>query len=592
MASSDLVPALLRPEAYPWHPAAVELIETHISWVFLAGEYVVKVKRPVVYPFVDHRSLTSRYQSCEDEVRLNRRLTEEVYLDVLPIVRTPAGCLVGGQGAPIEWATVMRRLPAAGMLEPLLRAGTVPSCLADRLATRLIPFHRACAPVCGRSPATAAAATRIVTDNLDEVALFRSAPLGRVQLQLVTTAMRAFIAERSEFLQRRAAGGWIREGHGDLRAEHVCLEPDGTMQVFDCVEFNLGLRCADVASDLAFLLMDLARLGAPAVAASLLALYRGAGIDLPDDLLRFSWAHRALVRAKVACLSLAFASPGRARRLATEAAGYLDLATVAALTVRPVLIVMTGLSGTGKSTVAHRVARALGARRFASDVVRKALAGIEGPAPAAWGEGIYGPDLTKETYSQLFALADERLAAGEPVVLDATFLDAAQRVQAAAVAARHGARLVLLETICDEGTVAARLAARTAEGQSASDASFATYRRQRAAVTASPPPVPAGALLIQVNTDEPLPLSLDRLWAAMACQNLVQTSLPSIALPLDSPTSASVQGARARIADQQLIPTGRTVSHRMARDSLLSPWGPEQAAALTVEAFSSEERHA
>jgi aminoglycoside phosphotransferase family enzyme/predicted kinase len=471
--------------------------------------------------------LTRRYQSCEDEVRLNRRLTEEVYLDVLPIVRTPAGCLVGGQGAPIEWATVMRRLPAAGMLEPLLRAGTVPPLLADRLAARLLPFHRTCAPVCGRSPATAAAATRIVTDNLDELSPFRAAPLGPVQLQLVAAAMRQFLVEHDDLLQQRAAAGWIREGHGDLRAEHICLEPNGVMQIFDCVEFNRDLRCADVASDLAFLLMDLTRLGAPQVAATLFARYREAGLVRPTDLLRWYWAHRALVRAKVACFGVATASPGRAHQLTSEAADYLDLASTATLTVRPALIVMTGLSGTGKSTVARRLARALGARRFASDVVRKALAGFDGSAPAAWGKGIYRPELTRATYDQLFALAEDRLAMGEPVVLDATFLDPDQRAAAAAAASRHNVPLVLVETTCDEATVATRLAARTKHGQAVSDASFATYLRQRAAITASPPSVPPGAMHIRSDTEGPLPISLEGVWAALARQELVQPNVPS-----------------------------------------------------------------
>ena len=192
--------------------------------------------------------------------------------------------------------------------------------------------------------------------------------------------MRQFVATRDELLRARAAAGWIREGHGDLRVGHVCLEPGGVVQIFDCVEFNRDLRCADVASDLAFLLMDLTRLGASEVATSLLARYREAGLDLPDELLRLYSAHRALVRAKIAGLELPGSGREEAARLMAEATDYLDLASGAALTVQPVLVAMTGLSGTGKSTVARRLARALGARLFASDVVRKELAGIEGPA--------------------------------------------------------------------------------------------------------------------------------------------------------------------------------------------------------------------
>lgn len=527
MNSASLVQALLRPDAYPWRPETVELIETHISWVFLAGEFVIKVKRPVVYPFLNHASLGRRRQSCLDEVRLNRRLTDGVYLSVVPIARTSTGCLVGGQGVPIEWGTLMRRLPASGMLETLLGADAVPCSFADCLATQLISFHRDRAPVCGQSTEAATAATRTVTDNLDELAPFKGAPLGSIQLGLVTDAMRRFIAERGDLLGARGESGWIREGHGDLRAEHICLEPDGVIQIFDCVEFNRELRCADVASDLAFLVMDLRRLGAPRMAASLLSRYRDAGMDLPDELLGFYQAHRALVRAKISCLGLAAATPTATRRLLVDATDYLDLASAAAVTVRPMLMIMTGLSGTGKSTAAQRLARALPAHLIASDVVRKALAGIDGAAPAKWGEGIYRPEWTKATYDQLFALADVHLRAGRPVILDATFLAAEQRAGAASVANRNGTRLVLIETVCDEGTVAKRLAARANHGTSRSDASFATYLRQRATAAELPPSVPSGALLVQIDTAGPLPVSLEGFFASLAGEHLICPAVPS-----------------------------------------------------------------
>ncbi|MCA9876588.1 MAG: AAA family ATPase, partial [Thermomicrobiales bacterium] len=301
-----------------------------------------------------------------------------------------------------------------------------------------------------------------------------------------------------------------------LRCEHICLEDDGAVQIFDCVEFNRDLRCADVASDLAFLLMDLTRLGAASAADDLQAAYQAAGIDVPDALLRLYWAHRALVRAKVACLKLKDADTApEAMALRVKAADYLDLATAACLNVGPVLIVMTGLSGTGKSTVARRVARALGAPLFASDVVRKQLAGVAGAAPAAWRKGIYQPEWTEATYDQLFSLAEAQLAAGRPAVLDAAFLAAEQRSGAAALADRLGVPLVIIETICDEAMVAARLAARSAAGTSPSDATLATYRRQRAGLDASPPPTPAGALAVQIDTSGDLPIGLDPVFATL-----------------------------------------------------------------------------
>ena len=262
---------------------------------------------------------------------------------------------------------------------------------------------------------------------------------------------------------------------------------------------------------------------------------------MPDELLHFYGAHRALVRTKIACLQLGSAEPDVASVRAVEAADYLDCASAAALTIRPVLVVMTGLSGTGKSTVAQRLARTLGARSFASDVVRKDLAGIDGAASAAWEEGIYRPDWTKATYDRLFALAGASLSAGVPVVLDATFLDADQRAGAVAVAARARAPLMLVETVCDQATVAARLATRAERGDSPSDATLATFRRQLAAMTAAPPQVPDHAVVVQVTTATGLPGALDPVFAALVKMGIVLPTMLTAWMgePVDDPLRGS-----------------------------------------------------
>jgi aminoglycoside phosphotransferase family enzyme len=525
---NTLVEGLLKREAYPWRPAAVELVETHVSWVFLAGDRVVKVKKPVSYGFIDHTALDFRRRSCEDEVRLNHRLTDGVYLGVAPIVCGTAGYRVGGEGTPVEWATLMRRLPAEGMLDALLAAGETPPHLGDRLADRLVPFHRdGAAPCDGPADEVAAAASAVVTENLAELEPFAGGPLGRVQLGLVTEALRGFIAERGDLLHDRAVAGWIREGHGDLRAEHVCLEGSDEIEIFDCVEFSRALRCADVASDLAFLLMDLERLGVQGAAAALAERYRAAGVNLPDALLRFYKAHRALVRAKVTCLRRRdFTDPAARDGLAVEAADYLDLATAAAATVRPALVAMTGLSGTGKSTVAAALGRALDAPVFASNVVRKELAGQAGPTPAAWEQGLYAPDRIEATYERLWELAQGTLAADRAVILDATFLDGKRRERLAAVSRAVGAPLVLVETVCGEETALGRILARARRGDSRSDATVEVYRRQRAAALASPTSVPTGAVHVLVNTDTGGPVDLDPTLAALRHEAIVAARIP------------------------------------------------------------------
>jgi aminoglycoside phosphotransferase family enzyme/predicted kinase len=434
--------------------------------------------------------------------------------------------------AVAEWATLMRRLPASGMLPALLAAGAAPADLAARLAARLIPFHRDVAPRCaGEAAVVAGAATRIVTDNLAEIANCGGAALGTGQFGIVAEAMHRFIVTRGELLRERAAAGWVREGHGDLRAEHVCLEPDGALQIFDCVEFNRDVRCADVASDLAYLLMDLTRLGAPAAAVDLLARYRAAGIDLPNELMRFYAAHRALVRVKVACLEMTDAAAPRRRALQREAADYLGRATAAALTVRPALVVMTGLSGTGKSTVAAAVTRALGIRGVATDDVRAAQGGDADLARGEWQAGLYAPERTEAIYDELLARGADTLARGEGVLLDGTFLADRWRERAARLAADWRAPLALVETVCAEAVVRERLAARQASGGSRSDADYDIYRRQFAAATAEPPGIPAGAIHVRIDTSGDHAADLGPLFRELRRAGIVETVIPETAWP-------------------------------------------------------------
>jgi aminoglycoside phosphotransferase family enzyme/predicted kinase len=524
--SNELVEHLRHPEAYPWRPSAVELIETHISWVFLAGDRVVKIKRPVAYDFVDHTTLAARRQSCVDEVRLNRRLTSGMYLDVVPIVHDGTRYRVNGPGTPVEWATLMRRLPAERMLDTLIEAGITPADLADRLACRLIPFHRDAATPCGSTPAgSAASLAAVLLDNLDELRPFTGSLLAPQQFALVDASMRVFLHRRQLLLEQRIADGWVREGHGDLRTEHICIESDGQMQIFDCIEFNEALRCADVASDIAFLLMDLTRLGMGTVAAALAERYRDAGIDLPPSLLNLYRAHRALVRAKVDCLSLAGSSAGGAHL--NHVTTYLNLAIQAAVTINPVLIVMTGLSGTGKSTVARALGQALGLRVIASDVIRKGLAGVQGPTPTARLPQVYSQEMTDATYGELLKQAAVTLAAGNAVIADATFLEPERRMQAGAVAAQARAPMLIVETVCDEATAAARLQARQTRGDDPSDADFTIYQRQRTQQTIHHAPIPSGATLVEVDTTVDRPGVLDPVFDALRRLGIVEPTVPA-----------------------------------------------------------------
>lgn len=497
-----LIRDLTSPDAYPWRPATVDLIETHISWVFLAGDRVVKVKRPVALPFVDQTTVEARHQLCEDEVRLNARLTDGVYLGVVPVTHAGGRHAVDGSGEPVEWATVMRRLPHDRMLDALVAAGATPDDAMDRLADRLIPFHRDAAGPCpGDSAQQVEEATRVLLDNLDELAQLMEGRPFEIELAMIAEAERAFIAVKGDLLRRRATVGWVRDGHGDLRAEHICMEADGRVQVFDCVEFSQAFRCADVASDLAFLLMDLDRLGMPPDrSARLVERYRAGGIDLPADLLGLYWAHRALVRAKVGAIRMAESGEDDDTPMLVEVARYLHTAASRAIASEPVLVVMSGLSGTGKSTVARELARVLRADHHRSDEIRKARAGIEGSAREAFGEGVYQREMTAATYQRLLELGGAAIRAGRPVILDATFLDGRWRHAAAELARNRNVPMLLVETVTDDAVLEARLAVRAARRDDPSDADSDIMRHQRSRLARKPPGVPAEVLTATIDT--------------------------------------------------------------------------------------------
>jgi aminoglycoside phosphotransferase family enzyme/predicted kinase len=565
---------------------------------------VVKLKRPVDLGFVDFRDPEKRKQACVDEVRLNQRLTADVYLGVVSI--TESG--VDGTGEPLEWAVVMRRLPAERMLDRLLQEGTALDDLAERLADRLIPFHQSSsAPSSSRAqsrdlllratqlsegspdglPREGRDALRydrlegadgrregiealhydrpenecpqdpntyltVLTDNLAQVAEVTGDIVGQAQLGFVDRSMRAFLCDQGDLLESRLSD-WLREGHGDLRCEHICLEPEA-MQIYDCVEFEIAIRCADVASDLAFLLMDLRRLGAEPVAAELLGRYRAAGFDLPQPVVDLYAAHRALVRAKVAALERSGDDADTDRRFGFEAASYLDIATSFACPTPPMLVLVSGLSGSGKSTVAESIGRATNGAVLSSDRVRKELAGLDpsDSAVADWHQGIYTDEWTSRTYDRLLELAKGALERGKTAVVDATFLDNEQRerfvaecgtvgavrersVGEAFAAARRFLRVpqdrlflrqdgrggltafpvMIVWTELDDAIARTRIARRDRERNTASDATFAIRELQIGQLAETPLRIPAGALGVTIDTGADGPASLDPFFVAL-----------------------------------------------------------------------------
>jgi predicted kinase len=361
----------------------------------------------------------------------------------------------------------------------------------------------------------------VLTDNLDQVANAAGKILGKEQLRLVDRSMRAFIESERALLESRFEN-WLVEGHGDLRCEHVCLEPDA-MQIYDCVEFEIAIRCSDVASDLAFLLMDLRRLGARSVADGRLERYRAAGFDLPQPIVDLYAAHRALVRAKVAALERSGHDPESDLARAFEAATYLDLATAFATPIAPLLVLVSGLSGSGKSTVAAAIGRITGGTIIASDRVRKELAGLDpvSSSAAEWHQGIYTGDWTARTYDRLLELANAELAHGRAAIVDATFLDNEQRARFVAAARTHDMPAAIVWTELDDATASARITRRAQQRNDPSDAGIAIRERQQAQLRAQPLRIPDGAIAVTIDTNRNGPASLDPVVTAFGAHGLI-----------------------------------------------------------------------
>lgn len=489
----ELVEQLSRPEAYPHRPPSVELVQTHISLVFLAGERVFKVKKPIDLGFLDYSSLERRRTFCEEEIRLNRRLAPEVYLGIVPITREAEGSLrVGGSGPTVEVAVEMRRLPAHRMLDHLLVAGEIDNEQMDALARLLARFHAEAATGPGvdefGSPTAVAFNAR---ENFEQTRPFVAPPgsVGTSGIRTVSPTLHTFLSEATErflaqeiaTLERRMHEGRIRDGHGDLHAGNVCIV-NGRILIYDCIEFSPRFRCGDVACDLAFLAMDLDFRGFRAFSRYLVRRYaEHAGDPEIERLIDFYKCYRAVVRAKVASLAAVGAAlpRGAAESRRLEAFRYFHLA--AAYQLPPVLILTCGLPASGKSTAARFLAAPFEALVVRSDTVRKLLAGMPPSTHAAaeFGEGIYTPSRTEQTYRALLAHSEGALRSGRSVVVDASFVRAAQRAPFAELARSLAVPFVVAETVAPEETIRARMAARARDPHDASDADFGIYLRMR-----------------------------------------------------------------------------------------------------------------
>ena len=478
---TPLITALTHPDAYRHPVSAVELIETHISWVLLAGDYAYKIKKPVVLPFVDFGTLAARRRYCEDEVRLNRRLAPQVYLGVVPITGDDKAPVVDGSGAVLEYAVKMRRFEQDALFDHMLAHGELSHELIDRLAERIAVFHAEAPTTTDPAFGTPDKVLQPALDNFSEM-LPHADSRRRATLENLAAWTQQTWTRLEPVFAARHRDGWVRECHGDLHLRNIALI-DGQPVPFDCIEFNAEFRWIDVINETAFLVMDLMDRGRPDLGYRFLDGYLAATGDYAGvAVLRFYLVYRALVRAKIHDLRARQANvdPGEAARLQAATDHYLTLAGDIAQTGKPALILMHGFSGAGKSRVAAALTEVLGAIRLRSDVERKRLFGLRSTdrSHSQVDAGIYDPQANQQTYAHLAKLAETILTAGYPVILDAAFLARWQRQPMQQLADKLGTPLRIVDCTADIDTLRDRVNARTALGDDVSEATLAVLESQ------------------------------------------------------------------------------------------------------------------
>jgi hypothetical protein len=459
------------------------VVETHISYVLIAGDAAYKLKKSLKLPFVDYSTLALRKHYCEEELRLNGRLAPQLYREVVAIRGTPQAPVLDGDGEPLEYAVAMRAFAQDDLLAVMLEQRSLGREHVDEFAREVAAFHARIASAAAGSPY--GAPERVLADameNFEEIV-----PLADQALQPMLAALRDWTQDEflrcSATIADRRSAGFVREGHGDLHLGNAA-RVDGRVVLFDGIEFNPGLRWIDVMSEAAFAAMDLADRGREDLGWRFLDGYLEASGDYAGvAVLRFHLVYRALVRAKVRFLRAAqLADAADAQAARAEAVRYVALAARLAQAVAPVLIVTHGPAGSGKTTFTQALVEQWPALRIRSDVERKRLAGLA--ATAATGSpidaGAYGDAATRRTYGRLAQAAKAVLDAGYAVILDATFLARRDRRRMRELAEQCGAPFVLLDFQVPEPVLRARVAQRAARAGDASEATVAVLERQLA----------------------------------------------------------------------------------------------------------------
>ena len=459
MDQTKLYELLKNPKFYGPNVKSVKIIQTHISYVALTGSFAYKVKKPVNFGFLDFSTLEKRKFFCEEELRLNKRLCPETYLDVLPITRKNNSFELNGKGEVVEYVLKMREFPQEKIMTNLLRQGKIDEEKIDHLCDILVGFYNSQTPP---KEITKYGELKVIKQNVDEnfdqTKSFIDLTIPKRIYRNIKEANTKLFERKKEIFSHRIKAGCIKDCHGDLHSGNIVITDD-KIHIFDCIEFNKRFRFGDVASDIGFLAMDLDFLGHPYLSSYFIEKYvEKSGDTGIFDVLNFYKSYRAYVRGKVIGFKLNDTSIDKKEKQETieTAKKYFDLSEYYALLFsrdlrksKPILFITSGLTGTGKTTVARKISIDYTAQVLSTDKIRKELEGIDKFERHydSYNTGLYSPDKMFYTYKKTLEKSDEFLKKGRNVVLDATFKTKELRDMAFKIAKKNDSIFVIL--FCD-----------------------------------------------------------------------------------------------------------------------------------------------
>ncbi|MGR9035237.1 MAG: bifunctional aminoglycoside phosphotransferase/ATP-binding protein [Gammaproteobacteria bacterium] len=478
-----MIQGLCNPRAYQHEVSNIRIIETHISWVLLTGKIAYKIKKPVNFGFLDFSTLEKRRFFCEEELRLNRRLAANLYLDVVPVTGDPDLPEMDGTGDAIEYAVRMRQFPEGKILSELAETGELDHDHIDQIVDAVAEFHDRIERAADTSVyGDSGIIKKWFEENFDHIGQHLTDPAKLSRLRAVQNWGHTEWLRRKELMRLRKQQGFVRECHGDLHLGNMTVI-DGKVTLFDCIEFNPLLRWIDVISEVAFLVMDLLQSGHEELGYRFLNRYMYHTGDYAGlVLLPYYLVYRALVRAKVSLLRFEQqSSKDTGDAISLEYDRYLSQAEKFTRIGPPLLIITHGFSGSGKSVLSSQLAENIGAIHIRSDIERKRLFGYRATEQTGSGidSGLYSSETSRKTYRRLAELARSVILSGFPVVIDAAFLKSQQRALFRETAASLSARFIIIDFQASDDTLRRRILNRQLRYNDPSEATVDVLRHQQ-----------------------------------------------------------------------------------------------------------------